>query len=211
MENGWRVVYVSPNGNGLYTVKWAQVRPRTLNGHQSTNLNYRFFVVAFPTLWHIHTYIYVHTYIYIHIFSIYMCVCVFFYTLRLLLLLFQMFPYEFRCGLYIWYKCVFYSILVPGLVWSPNCTWNVPLFFPLSFPFFFFFCIKKHVHFSPEALALFEWRRVHEMSFWVLVSVRIHWIGKSPPHLHMSQQSQTLFAVTSQVPAKKKKQTLMYK
>lgn len=101
------VVYVSPNGNGLYTVKWAPVRPRTLNGHHSTNLIYHIFVVAFPTLWHIHTYIYVHTYIYIHIFCI--CVCVFFYTLRLLflLLLFQVFPYEFRCGLYIWYKCAF--------------------------------------------------------------------------------------------------------
>lgn len=123
-----------PHGNGLYTVKWAQGRLRTLNGHHSTNLIYHLFVISFPTLWCIHTYIYMYVGTYI-----YVCVCVFFYTLRfLLLLLFQVFPYEFRCGLYIWYKCVFYSVLLPGLVWSPNCTWNVPLFF-LSFFFSFFF------------------------------------------------------------------------
>lgn len=85
---------------------------------------------------YIHICMYIHTYTYIHI---YVCVCVFIYTLRLLLLLlFQVFPYEFRCGLYIWYKCVFYSILVPGRVWSPNCTWNVPFFFSFFFLSIFF-------------------------------------------------------------------------
>lgn len=72
-ENGWRAVYESPPGNGLYTVKWAWEWPRTLNGHHSTNLIYHILSLHFlPFDIYIHIYMYRHTYTYIF----FMCVCV---------------------------------------------------------------------------------------------------------------------------------------
>ena len=76
-------------------------RPRTLHGHHSTDCSYHFFFFfAFPTFW----------YIYIYIF-------------------FTPWRYHYsNCShmntgvVSIGYKCVFYSILGPGLVCCPNCT-----------------------------------------------------------------------------------------
>lgn len=34
----------SPNGNGFFIIDQAYLKPRTLNGHHSTNLSYHFYV-----------------------------------------------------------------------------------------------------------------------------------------------------------------------